>query len=51
MLFDEYGDDGIKGRNFAYKPIFVKDYVEIGERHKVTITDVTDHSLLGKIGS
>lgn len=51
VLFDERNDDGVKGRNYAYKPIFVKDYVEIGERHKVTITDVTDHSLLGAITS
>ncbi len=49
VLFDERNDEDIKGRNFSYKPIFVKDYVEIGERHKVTITDVTDHSLLGTI--
>ena len=51
VIFDERTDDAIKGRNFAYKPIFVKDYVEIGERHQVTITDVTDHSLLGAITS
>jgi MiaB-like tRNA modifying enzyme len=49
VLFDERNDEDIKGRNFSYKPIFVKDYVEIGERHQVTITDVTDHSLLGAI--
>ncbi len=51
VLFDERNDEDIKGRNFAYKPIFVKDYVEIGERQKVTVTDVTDHSLLGTITS
>ena len=51
VIFDERTDDAIKGRNFAYKPIFVKDYVEIGERHQVTIIDVTDHSLLGAITS
>ncbi len=51
VLFDERVDEGIRGRNFAYKPIFVKDYVEIGEKHLVTITDVTDHSLLGAIRS
>ncbi len=51
VILDERTDDAIKGRNFAYKPIFVKDYVEIGERHQVTITDVTDHSLLGAITS
>ena len=51
VLFDERNNEDIKGRNFAYKPIFVKDYVEIGERQKVTVTDVTDHSLLGTITS
>jgi len=51
VLFDERNDEDIKGRNFAYKPIFVKDNVEIGERQKVTVTDVTDHSLLGTITS
>ncbi len=49
VLFNEKIEDGIRGRNFAYKPIFVKDYVEVGERHQVTITDVTNHSLLGAI--
>ncbi len=51
VLFDERNEENIKGRNFAYKPIFVKDYVEIGEIHKVTVTDVTDHSLFGTITS
>lgn len=49
VLFNEKIEDGIRGRNFAYKPIFVKDYVELGERHQVTITNVTDNSLLGAI--
>ena len=49
VLFNERIDEGIRGRNFAYKPIFVKDYVELGENHQVTITDVTDHSLIGAI--
>jgi len=51
VLFNERIEEGIRGRNYAYKPIFVKDYVEIGERHQVTITDVTDHSLSGSITS
>jgi len=49
VLFNEKIEDGIRGRNFAYKPIFVKDYVEVGERHQVTITNVTDNSLVGAI--
>ncbi|HSG74499.1 MAG TPA: tRNA (N(6)-L-threonylcarbamoyladenosine(37)-C(2))-methylthiotransferase [Nitrosopumilaceae archaeon] len=51
VLFNERIEEGIRGRNFAYKPIFVKDYVEIGEKQEVTITDVTDHSLIGAIRS
>lgn len=51
VLFDEKTEDGIKGRNFAYKPVFVRDEVEIGEFHTVTITDATVNSLLGEIAS
>ena len=51
VLFDENTNDGIKGRNFAYKPIFVKEQVEIGQTHTVEITNVTNHSLVGKIAS
>ena len=51
VLFDEKTEDGIKGRNFAYKPVFVRDEVEIGEFHKVRITDTTMNSLLGEIAS
>lgn len=51
VLFNEKVEEGIRGRNFAYKPIFVKDYVEIGEKHRVTIIDGTNHSLLGAIAS
>jgi MiaB-like tRNA modifying enzyme len=40
VLFDEKTEEGIKGRNFAYKSIFVSD---------VEITDATKHSLIGKI--
>ena len=51
VVFDEISDDNIKGRNFAYKPIFIEDRVKIGEYHNVEIVDVTTHSLLGKIAS
>lgn len=51
VLFDEVSDDEIKGRNFAYKPIFVKDHTKIGQYHDVEIIDATTHSLLGKIAS
>ena len=51
VLFDEKIDEGIKGRNFAYKPVFVRNEVDIGQSHTVEITDVTVNSLLGKIVS
>jgi len=50
VIFDEKTEDGTcKGRNFAYKPIFVKEKVQIGKIHNVTIDQVTNHCLLGKI--
>lgn len=49
VLFNEKTEDGIKGRNFAYKPIYVEDNVEIGQTNTVKITDITNHSLVGKI--
>lgn len=51
VLFDEKTNEGIKGRNFAYKPVFVRNEVDIGQYHTVKITDVTINSLLGKIAS
>jgi MiaB-like tRNA modifying enzyme len=51
VLFDEKIDEGVKGRNFAYKPVFVQNAVDIGQSHIVEITDVTVNSLLGKIAS
>ena len=49
VLFDEKTEEGIKGRNFAYKSIFVNDKVTIGQKSKVKITGITKHSLLGEI--
>ena len=49
VLFGEKTDGGIKGRNFAYKPIFVDRRVKIGESHTIEITDATMHSLIGRI--
>ena len=51
VLFDEMTDEGIKGRNFAYKPISVEDEVNIGQSHIVEITDATVKRLVGKIAS
>ncbi len=51
VLFDEKTEEGIKGRNYAYKSIYVGESVEIGQTHTVEITNVTKHSLVGKIAS
>jgi len=51
VLFDEMSDEGIKGRNYAYKPVHVRDKVCIGESHVVEITDATVKRLIGKIAS
>ncbi len=51
VLFDEKTGDGIKGRNFAYKPVFTDDRVEIGQSRTVEVTDATTHSLIGRIAS
>jgi len=51
VLFDEKTDERVKGRNFAYKSIFINESVKIGQKHLVEITDVTKHSLVGKIVS
>ena len=51
VLFDENTEEGIKGRNYAYKPISVKEKVNIGDSHIVEITDATRQRLIGKIAS
>ncbi|WP_316504560.1 tRNA (N(6)-L-threonylcarbamoyladenosine(37)-C(2))-methylthiotransferase [Nitrosopumilus sp.] len=51
VLFDEKTEEGVKGRNFAYRPVFVQDEVDIGQSHMVEITSVTVNRLVGKIAS
>lgn len=51
VLFNEKTDEGIKGRNFAYKPVFVRDNVEIGQTHAIEIIGASTSSLTGKIAS
>ncbi|MDH5462791.1 MAG: tRNA (N(6)-L-threonylcarbamoyladenosine(37)-C(2))-methylthiotransferase [Nitrosopumilus sp.] len=51
VLFDEMTDEGIKGRNFAYKPVSVEEKVNIGESYTVEITNATIKRLIGKIVS
>jgi len=49
VLIDEIRDDGMQGRNFAYKPVFLKEKVPLGSTANVKINSVFNHSLLGKI--
>ncbi len=51
VLFDEQTDDMVRGRNFAYKPVFVDDMVQVGDKVKVKITRATNHGLYGLIAS
>ncbi len=51
VLFDEKTEDGIRGRNFAYKPIFVDEKIEIGQNRTVQVIDATMHALIGSIVS
>src|SRR3970040_326668 len=51
VLFDEEANEGIKGRNFAYKPVVVKEEIKIGQACIVEIVDATMRSILGKIAS
>ena len=51
VLFDEMTDEGVKGRNFAYKPVSITDQVNIGESHIVEIIDASVKRLVGKIAS
>ena len=51
VLFDEEFENQVRGRNFAYKPIFVNDKPKIGQISSVEITKATNHSLIGKITS
>ena len=51
VLFDEEFEKQVRGRNFAYKPIFVNEEPKIGQISSVEITEATNHSLIGKITS
>lgn len=51
VTFGERVQGRIRGRNYAYKPIFVKERTEMGSVHTVEITDVTPHTLVGAIKS
>jgi tRNA A37 methylthiotransferase MiaB len=48
VLIDEMKDDGVQGRNFAYKPIFLHERIPLGCKVDVKINSVFNHSLIGK---
>lgn len=47
VLFNEQTDEQVRGRNFAYKSVFVEDKVSVGQRKQVRITRATNHGLYG----
>ncbi|NHI03533.1 tRNA-i(6)A37 methylthiotransferase [Candidatus Nitrosotalea sp. TS] len=51
VLFDEISEDTIKGRNYAYKPVFVQEKIDLGQKIKVKITRAAKHGLYGQIAS
>jgi tRNA A37 methylthiotransferase MiaB len=46
IVVDEIKRDGVQGRNFAYKPVFVKENIPLGSRVNVKIRSVFNHSLV-----
>ncbi|MFQ5969540.1 MAG: tRNA (N(6)-L-threonylcarbamoyladenosine(37)-C(2))-methylthiotransferase [Nitrososphaerales archaeon] len=50
ILIDEVASDGVQGRNFAYKPVFLQEKVPLGSRVSVKINSILNHSLLGELG-
>jgi len=51
VLFDEQTDDMVRGRNFAYKPVFVDGMAKVGDKARVRVTRATNHGLYGLIAS
>ena len=43
------GKNAVVGRNFAYKPIVLKEQFDVGDEVSVEIVEVTSHTLVGKI--
>ena len=51
VLFNEQTDEHVRGRNFAYKSVFVDGPVKVGQKCNVRITSATNHGLYGTITS
>jgi MiaB-like tRNA modifying enzyme len=48
ILIDEKVENGFVGRNFSYKPIFIKTKKKIGNDVEVEIKDATENCLIAK---
>ncbi|MEM2210742.1 MAG: tRNA (N(6)-L-threonylcarbamoyladenosine(37)-C(2))-methylthiotransferase [Nitrososphaerales archaeon] len=49
VIIDEIVNNGVVGRNFAYKPIFINSKLPLGMEFNVKIINVTSSCLLGEI--
>ncbi|MEE8132428.1 MAG: 2-methylthioadenine synthetase, partial [Nitrososphaerales archaeon] len=49
VLIDELKGDGVVGRNFSYKSVFLHENVALGTSVNVKINSVFNHSLVGKL--
>lgn len=49
ILIDEIKNNGVQGRNFAYKPVFLHESLLLGSKVDVTVTSAFNHSLAGKL--
>jgi MiaB-like tRNA modifying enzyme len=49
VLFNEQTEGKIRGRNHAYKSVFVDEPVSLGDKKYVKITGATSHGLQGQI--
>ncbi|RMF31636.1 MAG: tRNA (N(6)-L-threonylcarbamoyladenosine(37)-C(2))-methylthiotransferase [Candidatus Nitrosothermus koennekii] len=50
IIIDEIGKNGVQGRNYAYKPIFIKnESIELGKEVQVKVTKALPNSLIAKI--
>jgi MiaB-like tRNA modifying enzyme len=50
IIIDEIGKNGVQGRNYAYKPIFIKnESIELGKEVQVKVTKALPNSLVARI--
>lgn len=47
IIIDEHAKDGMCGRNYAYKPVIVRETLAIGDVVRVRIVDVQSWALIG----